>query len=164
MARSPDKLNCGWERLEFLLKEPGIRDLITEYFEELSPFTDIPLDIDWGRLLDQERAGIYRIWTARVNNTLAGFAAFYVQTHMYFRTRVIAVDAGHYLSSEFRNNGRIGYKMWKSAMVALKEEGAMAIMAHDNACRPLMPFFLSLGLEPLSTMWIGRLDDDDAVS
>ena len=82
----PDKLNCGWERLEFLLKEPGIRDLITEYFEELSPFTDIPLDIDWGRLLDQERAGIYRIWTARVNNTLAGFCRVlrpdpYVSSH-----------------------------------------------------------------------------------
>ena len=160
MARPPDKLTCGWERLEFLLKEPGIRDLITEYFEELSPFTDIPLDIDWGRLLDQERAGIYRIWTARVNDTLAGFAAFYIQTHMYYRTVLSAVDAGHYLDPAFRDKGMVGWRMWRSAKAALIEEGVSFVMTHDNAKRPLMPFFLALGFEPLSTMWIGDLRAD----
>jgi hypothetical protein len=83
---------------------------------------------------------------------------------MYFKTMTIAIDGGHYLSPEFRNNGRIGYRMWKSVIAALKEDGVKAIMTHDNACRPLMPFFLSLGLEPLSTMWIGSLSDDVSVS
>jgi hypothetical protein len=160
LARSPDKLTCGWERLEFLLKEPGVRDLITEYFEELSPFTDLPLDIDWARLLRHEADGIYRIWTARVNGTLAGFAAFYVQTHMYHRSVLAAIDGGHYLSPEFRGKGMVGWRMWRSAKAALIEEGVRFIMAHDNAKRPLMPFFLALGFEPLSTMWIWTGDED----
>ncbi len=160
MAHSPDKLNCGWERLEFLLKEPGIRDLITGYWEELSPIPHLRLDIDWGRLLDQERAGIYRIWTARVNGTLAGFAAFYIQTHMYYRTVLAAIDAGHYLDPAFRDKGMVGWRMWRSAKAALIEEGVQFIMTHDNAKRPLMPFFLALGFEPLSTMWIGDLRED----
>ncbi len=156
-----DKLTCGWERLEFLLKEPGIRDLITEYWEELSPL-GLPLDIDWQRLLRHEADGTYRIWTARVNHTLAGFAAFYVQPHMYHRSVLAAVDAGHYLSPAFRDKGMVGWRMWRSAKAALIEEGATFIMAHDNAKRPLMPFFLALGFEPLSTMWIwsGNADHD----
>ena len=89
-----DKLSFGWERLEFLLKEPNIRDLLTSYWEELSPLNGLPLDIDWARLLRHEAEGIYRIWAARVNGTLAGFAAFYVQPHMYHRSVLAAVDAG----------------------------------------------------------------------
>ena len=153
----PEKLTCGWERLEILLKEPGVRDLITEYWEELSPVQHLPLDIDWARLLKHEADGIYRIWTARVGGTLAGFAAFYVQTHMYHRTVLAAIDAGHYLAPEFRDKGMVGWRMWRSAKAALKDEGVVFIMCHDNAKRPLMPFFLALGFEPLSTMWIGDL-------
>ena len=160
----PDKLTFGFERLSILLKEPNIRDLLTSYWQELTPLTGHRLDIDWARLLKHEEQGIYRIWTARVNGTLAGFAAFYVQTHVYHKTLLFAVDGGHYLSPAFRNNGRLGYRMWKTVISALKEDGVKVIMAHDNARRPLMPFFLSLGLEPLSTMWIGALDDDTTIS
>ena len=153
----PDKLDLGWERLEFLLKEPGIRDLITDYWLELSPLR-LPLDIDWTRLLRHEAEGIYRIWTARVNGTLAGFAAFYVQPHMYHRSVLAGIDAGHYLSPVFRDKGMVGWRMWRSALKALKEEGVSFVMTHDNSRRPLMPFFLALGLEPLSTIWIGVLN------
>ena len=157
--RAHDKLDCGWERLEFLLTEPSIRDLITGYWEELSPIPHMKLDIDWQRLLDQERAGIYRIWTARVNGTLAGFVAFYVQTHSHYRTALVAIDGGHYLDPAFRDKGMVGWRMWRSAKAALIEEGVSFVMTHDNAKRPLMPFFLALGFEPLSTMWIWTGDD-----
>jgi len=158
--RGNDKLSFGFERLEILLREPGIRDLIENYWLELSPFTDLPLDIDWARLLRHEAEGIYRIWTARVNGTLAGFVSFYVQTHVYHRTALAAVDGGHYLAPEFRDKGMIGWRMWRSAKAALIEEGVRFMMAHDNAKRPLMPFFLALGFEPLSTMWIWTGDAD----
>jgi hypothetical protein len=154
-----DKLSFGWERLELLLKEPNIRDLLTAYWQELSPLTGHRLDIDWARLLKHEADGVYRIWTARVNGTLAGFAAFYVQTHVYHRSVLAAVDGGHFLAPPFRDKGRIGWRMWSSAKAALIEEGVSFIMAHDNAKRPLMPFFLALGFEPLSTMWIWTGDE-----
>ena len=89
---APDKLSFGWERLEFLLKEPNLRDLLTAYWQELSVIKHLPLDIDWAHFLEQERAGIYRIWTARVNGTFAGFVSFYVKTHPYYRSVLMAVD------------------------------------------------------------------------
>jgi len=157
---APDKLTFGWERLSILLKEPNIRDLLVSYWSELSPLKGHRLDIDWARLLRHEAEGIYRIWTVRVNGTLAGFAAFYVQTHMYHKGVLAAVDGGHYLAPAFRGKGMVGWRMWRSAKAALIEEGVQFIMAHDNAKRPLMPFFLALGFEPLSTMWIWTGDEN----
>jgi hypothetical protein len=150
----------GWEKLATLLAEPNIRDLIEAYWLELSPIKHLPLDIDWPRLLRGEADGVYRVWTARVDGTLAGFIAFWVQTHMYHRTVLFAVDGGHFLAPAFRDKGMLGWRMWRAAKAALAGEGVKVWMTHDNARRPLMPFFLALGLEPLSTMWIGRLDED----
>ena len=78
---------------------------------------------------------------------------------MYHRTILAAIDGGHYLSPGYRDKGMVGWRMWRSAKAALIEEGVRFIMAHDNAKRPLMPFFLALGFEPLSTMWIWTGDE-----
>ena len=157
-----EKSKFGWERLETLLSEPNIRELLTQYWSELSPIKHIPLDIDWPRLLDWERQGIYRVWAARVDGTLAGFAAFYVQPHVYHRGTIIAVDGGHYLAPAFRDKGMLGWRMWRSLKAEFQREGVQVGMLHDNAVRPLMPFFLALGAEPLSTMWIWDLRGEES--
>ncbi len=154
------KTSFGWEKLETLLAEPNIRDLLTSYWQELSPIKHLPLDIDWPRILDWERQGIYRVWAARVDGTLAGFAAFFIQPHMYYRSTVFAVDGGHYLAPAFRDKGMLGWRMWRSLKAELQREGILVGMLHDNSVRPLMPFFLALGAEPLSTMWIWDLREE----
>lgn len=150
-----DRLVFGWEELGTLLKDPNLRDLITGYWEELSPIKHIPLDIDWPLLLDWNAKGIYRIWTARVNGTLAGFVSFFISPHIFYRNILFAVDRGHFLSPAFRDtNARLGWRLWSTATAALKQMDIKVAMLHDNAKRPLMPFFLALGAEPLSTMWV----------
>ena len=114
----------------------------------------LSVDIDWPRLLAQEASGVYRIWAVRVDETLAGFIAWYVEPHPYYRTVLFAVDGGHFLAPAFRNKGRIGWRMWVGAIAALRREGVLMAMLHDSAKRPVMPFFLALGAEPLSTWWI----------
>lgn len=149
----------SWEKLEVLLSEPNCRELITDYWTELWFYKEIPVDVDWPRLLHFEREGIFKVWAARVDGTLAGFVSFYIQPYVLAKTTILALDGGHYLSPVFRDRrDRLGYRMWKTAMAALKAEGVKIIMAHDNALRPLMPFFLSLGMEPRSIMFWGRLD------
>ena len=147
------RLTFGWEKLETLLAEPNVRDLIQEYWEELWSYKDIPCEIDWPRLLAREVEGVYRVWTARVDGTLAGFAAFYVEPYVLARTTLFAIDGGHFLSAAFRDKGMVGFRMWKTAAAALKAEGVQMAMMHDNAARPLLPFFLALGAEPRSTWY-----------
>ena len=153
-----DRVRFGWEPLERLLAEPNVKDLITAYWEELWPYKDVPVIVDWERLKRFEAAGVYKVWTARVGPTLAGFASFYVQPHVFAMTTIIAMDGGHFVNPAFRDTeARIGWRMWKTAKVALKELGAVMINVHDNASRPLMPFFLALDMEPRSVMFWGKL-------
>lgn len=158
-----DRTRYGWEKLEVLLGEPNVREMIEDYeIEHRSPvLAHLKVDIDWPRLLAQEASGVYRVWASRVEGTLAGFIAWYVEPHPYYRTVLFAVDGGHFLAPAFRNKGRIGWRMWSSAVAALRREGVQVAMWHDNARRPMTPFSLGLGGEPLSTWWGKDLRDDN---
>jgi hypothetical protein len=146
--------------LAAVLAEPNLPDLIVAYWEELSPHKGkIPLEPDWPLMGEMEAAGHFKIWVCRVDQTVAGFLAFHFITHIAYRGTVLALDAGHYLASQWRDTGRIGYRMWRSVKPALKAEGAIFAMLHDNASRPLMPFFLALGAEPRSTIFWWDLTD-----
>lgn len=158
MGRVSERVRFGWEKLETLLGEANIRDLVTQYWEELWPYKDIPCVIDWDRFLRREAEGVYRVWTARVDVTLAGFCSFYVEPFVLAKTTLFAVDGGHFLSPAFRDNSRIGWRMWKTALMALKAEGVKVTVAHDNLEHPLMPFFLALQMQPCSIIYWGRLD------
>jgi len=157
------KVTFGWEPLETILAEPNIRDLLTSYWEELSPVKHLPLDVDWPRLLDWERQFIYRVFVARVNGTLAGFISFIVQPHFLHRNTLFAVDQGHYLAPAFRDTGEmVGIRMWRAAKAALIEEGVEVAFLHDNALRPLSPFLLAIGARPFSAMWLWDLHEEEA--
>ena len=149
-----ERVRFGWESLAELLKEPNLPDMIRQYREELSPIRHVAkLDIEWGEFLKRDREGTFAVWTARVGSTLAGFISFYIAPHLFYQTTLFAIDAGHYLAPAFRDNSRVGFRMWRTCEIALRERGVRVIMAHDNAERPLMPFFLALGFEPRSTMF-----------
>jgi hypothetical protein len=135
--------------------------LLTSYWRELSPVKHLPLDIDWDRLLTWERQFIFRVWACRVDGTLAGFITWMVQPHFLHRNTLTAIDHGHYLAPAFRGNGMIGMRMWRSAKVALKDLGVEICFTHDNALRPLSPFFLAIGARPFSAMWLLDLRDED---
>ena len=155
-----DKTTYRWEPLATILAEPNVRELIEAYWTELSPIKGLPLDIDWDLLLGWEREFRFRVWVARVNGTLAGFITFVVQPHFLHKSTLFALDHGHFLGHAFRDTGqRIGARMWSTAKVALKELGVEISFLHDNALRPLSPFFLSLGARPFSAMWLMDLRD-----
>lgn len=148
------KLTFGWGVLKDLLAEPNVRDLVLGYYEELSPLQGVAkLDPNWPAMFQAENDGIFCVWTARVNSTLAGFIAFHLLYHMNYRSTLFAMDAGHFLAPAFRDKGRIGYRMWRTVEPALRAKGVKIVMAHDNAVRALLPFFLALDYEPRSTMF-----------
>jgi len=153
---------CSWENLETILAEPNIRELLVGYWEELSPVKHLPLDPDWARLLDWERQFLYRVWVARVDGTMAGFITWLIQPHFLHRNTLFGVDQGHYLAPAFRDtSSMVGMRMWRSAKRALKELGVEVVFTHDNALRPLSPFFLAIGARPFSAMWYIDLRGDE---
>jgi len=161
-AQPSQRIICGWEQLETILAEPNIRELLTQYWRELSPIKHIPLDIDWPRILEWERQFIFRVWACRVDGTLAGFITFQIAPPILHKSTLFAIDYGHYLAPAFRDTASmVGARMWWSGRRALKELGVEIGMLHDNALRPLSPFFLSIGARPFSSMWLLDLTDED---
>jgi hypothetical protein len=157
-----DRLTFGWESLEVFLREANTRDLLESYWTELSPIKGLPLDVNWAQLLEWERRFVYRVWAARVGGTLAGFITFLVQPHVFHQHTLFAVDYGHYLATAFRDtDAMVGARMWRSAKMALKEAGVEIAFLHDNAKRPLSPFFLGIGARPFAAMWLWDLRDEN---
>jgi len=148
-------IRCSWQPLAEVLAEPNAIDMIRDYWEELSPEKDsVPLDPDWGLLKRLECEGVYKIWTARVDGTLAGFISFFIQPHHNYKSTLMGFDAGHFLSPAYRNSpGRVGFKMWRTAEAGLRAIGVAQVMIHDNAARPLLPFFLGMGYTPRSVIY-----------
>jgi hypothetical protein len=69
-----------------------------------------------------------------------------------------AFDAGHYLAPAFRDmQARLGFRMWRTAEIALRKMGVRFVMSHDNISRPLMPFFVGLGYAPLGGLYLKAL-------
>ena len=144
----------GWEKLETLLAEPNSAGMIADWWEEMHPDkAAAPLDPAWDDMLAMEKVGRFKCWTVREDKTLAGFVCFHVFPHLHHRSTLFAIDGGYYLSPEFRDYSRLGYRMFKTVRTALKAEGVRIIVWHDNLKRPLMPFFLALGATPRSIMY-----------
>lgn len=132
--------------------------MVAEWWEEMSPEKSVPLDPAWDDMIAAERAGRFRVWTVRVDQTLAGFLCFHVFPHMSHRSTLFAIDGGYYLSPAFRG-GLTAWRMFKGARTALQKEGVKVIVWHDNLLHPLMPFLLALGAKPRSIMYWDLLDN-----
>ncbi len=150
-----ERVRFGWESLETLLAEPNVDDLLASH-GNLNVLGDCaPIDIDWPEKLRLEAAGRYRVWTARVDGTLAGFIAWFISPHINHRGTLFAHGDVHSLHPAFRGNGRVGWRMWRSCHTALRGLGVKVIVAE---CVPeFLPFYLALGAEPVACSFAWRL-------
>ena len=147
-------LSFGVEPLAKLLADPALREMIEDYYEELSPLKHIlPLDLDWAGMIEEEAGGTFFVWAARVDRSLAGFISFRLVYHPHHRRVLFAIDAGHFLAPAFRGKGRVGYRMWRTAEPEARRRGAKLIWGHDSATHSLMPFYLALSYEPVGTVF-----------
>jgi hypothetical protein len=151
------KIVCSWATLAEVLAEPNAADLIRAYVDELSPL-DAPADPDWGAMAAMEGRGEYRIWACYVEGTLAGYIAFHILPHLDYRGVLFAFTPQHYLSSAFRDKAdMLGWRMWRSAMPALRELGVRFLMPHDSSKRSLLPFMLAMDARPIGCVYLKEL-------
>ena len=143
----------GWTPIREVLKEPNIRDLVQAYFAELWGEARVPCVPDWEKRCQLEDQFLYRVWTAHVDDTMAGFIEWHITPTINAKDTLFALDAGHFIAPTFRGNSRLGYRMWSSCIRALEELGVKVVLVHDNIRHPLMPFFLSLGFKPIGTLY-----------
>ena len=148
----------GWEPVARLLEEPNLDEMLRAHWEELSAHKEeMPLDVDYQRLVDYDDQGIYRVWTARDDDTLVGYIAFYVYVPPHHRRTLIAVDDGYYLDPAHRR-GWTGVRMWRSALDALAQLGVIGVIGHhklhfQKRRGGIGAIFRRLGFEPTDELW-----------
>ena len=132
--------------------------LLRLHYAEIAHFKDIPLDVDVERYLQIERAGMLRIYTARLDGNLVGYAVFFISTNGHYKASLQAVQDVIYLDPA-RRNSRIGLGLLDFCDAELRREGVQVVMHHVKLAHPALGRILSRkGYAPIDVIYAKRLD------
>lgn len=152
------EISFGWEPCRTLFGEANWPDLIDEHWHELGLFhKDCPLDPDYERIIKAEEIGLFRAWAARSDGLLVGYMGWFVQPHIHYRRTLYAVEDLFLLSAPYRK-GLNGYRMFSTALTALKQLGVVRCILHDKVHfasdrGTLAPFLVRLGFVCTDRLW-----------
>lgn len=131
-----------------------IMPLAVEHFKEVDPFTDKKQCTD---VRNYENASdLIRIFTARINGQLVGYAAFIVSKHQHYTDSLQAQQDAIYLSPAARKGpAGIAFMVWCDK--ALADEGVEIIYQGSSHKRDIGPVLKRLGYEPIETLYARRV-------
>lgn len=109
-----------------------LKALAQRQFDEVGVEREaVPLDPDWDRYFEYERAGILHIWTARANGVLVGYVVCLVAPGIHHVSTLHAYADLFYLAPEWRNGTR-GWRFLKSVEAPLKAMGVKVLRFNTN--------------------------------
>lgn len=152
------RISFGWEPLARLLAEPNVNDLLQAHWNELGVHKDeMPLDPDYEFMLKANETNFFMCWAARDGKTLVGYICFWVKPHMHYKSTLTAVEDLYMLSPSHRE-GMTGYRMFTTAIEALRQRGVKRLMLHTKVHLykergGLDKFFERLGFQHTDNVW-----------
>lgn len=124
---------------------PDLQPLLTRHWEEIAHFKDIPLQPDFDAYRALEDRDSLRVFTARKEGALLGYAIFIVATNIHYATRQAVQDV-LFLAPEYRK-GRVGLGLIQFGDDELAKEGVTAIYHHVKAAHDFGPLLRSIGYD-----------------
>lgn len=136
-----------------------IKPLLIAHYEEIAHYLDIPLKPDYQRYIQAETAGLLRIFTARVDGELVGYAIYLLMHHLHYSDSLQAHQDILYLAPDHRRGGT-GMRLIRHADCALAEEGVQVVVQHVKARADLNfgPLLERMGYELMDHIYAKRLD------
>lgn len=132
--------------------------MLRRHWAELSSHKDIPLAIDEATYRAVEMQGALRIYTARLDGELVGYAAFFLQWHAHYAESKQAMQDVLYVAPEHR--GRlIGLRLIRHSERALRAEGVQVVRHHVKVAHAQLGDILeALGYSAEEITFSKRLD------
>ncbi len=128
-APAPPETVCGWEPFSLIVRE--LWPLLKRHYGELGAYEEAPLDPDWDRYYEYERAGILRIWAMRAEGVLIGYVVCQVIHGLHSRsTRYCYADL-FWVAPEWRD-GLSGMRMFRGVLKALRGLGVSNVRWETN--------------------------------
>lgn len=132
--------------------------LFARHYLEIAHYQDIPLDPDRSAYENAEDAGNLRVYTARRNGVLIGYAVYFVRANIHYRSSVQAAQDILFIAPEHRRS-RVGLELVKYCDAQLALDGVQVVyqhvkIAHDN----LGALIEHVGYERIEYIYGKRLD------
>ncbi len=149
-------------------QEPGGPDMVENFIDEAMPlfedhyleiakYKDVPLDIDVTVYKVLEELGKLRVFTARDDDLLVGYAIYTVSPHPHYKGTIHAIQDILYLTPSYRK-GRLGMKLISYADDRLQKEGAQVVTQHVKVYADFGGILELLGYEKMEHIWVKRLN------
>lgn len=121
----------------------AVRPLLEEHWRELATYSDVPLDPDWGLYQKAYEAGNLRIFTARLNGVLVGYAVYFVRYHHHYASTLWAMSDVILVRKEHRSLG-VGNSLFALVEESLREEGVGVIQTTAKLAHPELSVLLEM--------------------
>lgn len=131
--------------------------LLMEHWQEIARYKDIKLNPDFDAYHDAEMNGLLRVYTARAEGLLIGYAAFFVKKNAHYKDSLQAVQDVVFLRKECRR-GFVGIKLLEYADAQLANEGVQVVYQHVKVRNNFSPILKRIGYEKVEEVWAKRLD------
>ena len=130
-----------------------IKPLLDKHWEEIAHFHDIALDPNYAMYRKAEEAGKLRVFTARKDGALVGYAVF-ITGNLHYQSTSTAMQDILFLLPEHR--GFTGYRLIKFADSELAKEGVQITYHHVKVAHDFGPLLERMGYVPVDIIYARR--------
>lgn len=135
-----------------------IAPLMKRHYLEVAHYQDIPLQPNFDRYIEIEKAGNLRTFTARDEyHRLLGYAIFFVNFNMHYSDSLQAVQDVIYLEKSQRGHG-IGKDFILWCDQKLSKEGCQVVYHHVKDKHNFGPLLEGIGYRKVDLIFAKRLD------
>lgn len=136
-----------------------ILPLIEQHADEVGYpiMRDVPIDVDVERYRLIEAAGMLRIYAARHEGELVGYAAFILGASLDRRTMIAATEVGVFVKPEYRK-GTNALRLLQHADNSLRDEGVDMVVYHNpSGSRTFSTILIHRGFSMVDEVYARRL-------
>lgn len=136
--------------------------LMLSHYEEVAHYQDIALSPDIITYERLDQMGVLKVYTARVEGRLVGYACFMVKTNPHYSESLQAVQDVLFVLPEYRAS-RIGIGLIKHCDAELRQLGVQVVYQHVKCKESLdfSPLLERIGYELIDRIYGKRLDQPE---
>ncbi len=131
--------------------------LLEAHWTEIAHYTDIALNPDWEFYELMDGDGRLRIFTARDDGKLVGYACFFVGPNRHYKQSIQAVQDVIFLHPAYRG-ARLGAGLILFADEQCRSENIQVIYHHIKAAHDFGPLLVNCGYGLVDLIYAKRLD------
>lgn len=135
---------------------PEIWPLLFGHWQEIATWKDIPFDPDTDAYEALENARMLYVFTARAGDTLVGYAAYIVRTHLHYQSSKQAYQDVLYLAPAHRRGGT-GRQLIEFADTELAKEEVQVVFQHVKTAHDFGPLLERIGYTLVEKVYARRV-------